>query len=629
MSDFDNSDDEKIQRKPVNSNTLDTSIVDILRVYGSLCDCHELTLSEISCTDLRAENIICVRQFKKGKYGLDRNPISLNGIRGFIVPRSSGSGGSNNVVSAPMSGLSDVEKLTIVLANKSAAMAAYNRGEKPLELYHPYVAGFDQDEIPSVLITTPKKTTVITRGLRGIVIEGSSSNAKNIELSWTGSDVGSESKSTAWDKWDGTLPVRAGDYKLTATVSGGYSHSVSFSVILKPTIIAYTAEDIELLNTFQWSEYNKSPEAILVHNLAIKSGLVDKKDDFSETATGSKVTNKVKSFASNVTGDFNIFYSGSGDKAFIDKNVTAIFGGHLSDETKTALIDKLEAKKTAGFIDATSEFHEAMNNTLTIFFAENSIGKSISKLDTALAVNPSMMLVIDAAKTIVNVKLNIELALESNGAPLVMRNQAKKQLFDMVAIEVVGAAVGGVFLKAGSHAFKVIKSYFGKFKHKFGKSQKPQLTADGRVIPYGKTAAESKTIRMPEGAKNGQYHEIDGQKAFYDKDGFIKLDCKFDTVIDKKHIGSGKDREHFKAANENLREALKKDPSLVKKMGLTKAQIKHIEKDPSVQSPPPDMTWHHHQDTGRMQLVYDEPHGSFRHTGGMAIWGGGYRSKRK
>ncbi len=307
--------------------------------------------------------------------------------------------------------------------------------------------------------------------MRGIDIDGTTLNANNLELTWTGDDVGSESLSATWDKWDGILSIKPGQYKLTATVTGGISHSVSFSVILKPAITAYTAEDIELLNTFIWGDYGRSPEAKLVHDLAIEAGLVDKKDDFTNETPGSKVTNKAKSFASNAKGDFNLFYSGSGDKTFIDKKVTTIFGAHLSDETRTALIDKLEAKKSVGFIDATSEFHEAMNNTLTIFFADNSIGKMISQLDTPLAVNPAMALVMDAAKTVVNVKLNIELSLESNGAPLVMREQAKKQLFDMVAVEVVGMAVGGVVLKASSKAFKVIKSYFGKYKHKFGKSQ--------------------------------------------------------------------------------------------------------------------------------------------------------------
>ncbi|MBN1206993.1 MAG: HNH endonuclease [Myxococcaceae bacterium] len=40
---------------------------------------------------------------------------------------------------------------------------------------------------------------------------------------------------------------------------------------------------------------------------------------------------------------------------------------------------------------------------------------------------------------------------------------------------------------------------------------------------------------------------------------------------------------------------------------------------------PKGYTWHHHQDVGRMQLIKSDAHElSLPHTGGMAIWGGGY-----
>jgi len=44
-------------------------------------------------------------------------------------------------------------------------------------------------------------------------------------------------------------------------------------------------------------DYNKRPEAVLVHDLAIDAGLVDKKDDYSDTTTGLNVTDKVQAFA--------------------------------------------------------------------------------------------------------------------------------------------------------------------------------------------------------------------------------------------------------------------------------------------------------------------------------------------
>jgi len=97
MSDFDDIDssvDEEIQGKLVNPHTLDPSIVDILRPYGSLYDCRELTHLKIPLCNLRTENRICVRQYKKGKYGLDTYPTSLNGLRIFEVTRGGGSSGS-------------------------------------------------------------------------------------------------------------------------------------------------------------------------------------------------------------------------------------------------------------------------------------------------------------------------------------------------------------------------------------------------------------------------------------------------------------------------------------------------------------------------------------------------------
>jgi hypothetical protein len=58
-------------------------------------------------------------------------------------------------------------------------------------------------------------------------------------------------------------------------------------------------------------------------------------------------------------------------------------------------------------------------------------------------------------------------------------------------------------------------------------------------------------------------------------------------------------------------------------MGLTKQQVKFFEKVPAESIAPPGLTWHHHQDLGRMQLVDETQYKLFKHTGGMSIWGGG------
>ncbi|GAA66643.1 hypothetical protein P20429_0755 [Pseudoalteromonas sp. BSi20429] len=152
------------------------------------------------------------------------------------------------------------------------------------------------------------------------------------------------------------------------------------------------------------------------------------------------------------------------------------------------------------------------------------------------------------------------------------------------------------------------------------------LTKDGMVIPYGKTEADAISIQMPKGAEKGKSFTKNGKTITYDKDGFPIFNSKFDVTLDASHLGTQKHGKHFQAANESIRKALIDDPSLAKKMNLTPMQHKFFMKSPSVQSKPPGLTWHHHQDLGKMQLISSIEHKTFLpHTGGMSIWGGGYK----
>jgi hypothetical protein len=85
------------------------------------------------------------------------------------------------------------------------------------------------------------------------------------------------------------------------------------------------------------------------------------------------------------------------------------------------------------------------------------------------------------------------------------------------------------------------------------------------------------------------------------------------------------DGAHFAAANEALGNALRVDPNLGQRLGLTNAQIRHITRQPPSELSPPGLTWQHHQDAGRMQLVNALEHNAFPggHAGGMRLWGGG------
>lgn len=80
----------------------------------------------------------------------------------------------------------------------------------------------------------------------------------------------------------------------------------------------------------------------------------------------------------------------------------------------------------------------------------------------------------------------------------------------------------------------------------------------------------------------------------------------------------------FKECNRQLKEAVESDPDL--KDSFTDEQLADIEDGKT----PEGYVWHHNEETGRMQLVKTEDHdrtqGGAAHTGGKALWGGGYSS---
>ncbi|MCP4326680.1 MAG: hypothetical protein GY951_08610 [Psychromonas sp.] len=88
-------------------------------------------------------------------------------------------------------------------------------------------------------------------------------------------------------------------------------------------------------------------------------------------------------------------------------------------------------------------------------------------------------------------------------------------------------------------------------------------------------------------------------------------------------MNSSDDDAHFQATNERLGELLQKKPNLKDELGLTDKQYKHLTKKIASKRPPKGVTWHHHQDTGKMQLVNESLHARFGHIGGMERWGGG------
>ncbi|QOG47649.1 HNH endonuclease [Neisseria gonorrhoeae] len=70
----------------------------------------------------------------------------------------------------------------------------------------------------------------------------------------------------------------------------------------------------------------------------------------------------------------------------------------------------------------------------------------------------------------------------------------------------------------------------------------------------------------------------------------------------------------MRLATKDLAEAIKRGE--VRSSAFTTKQLKAIEKG---ESKIPDYTWHHHQDTGRMQFVNECLHHDTYHIGGTAM----------
>jgi hypothetical protein len=152
--------------------------------------------------------------------------------------------------------------------------------------------------------------------------------------------------------------------------------------------------------------------------------------------------------------------------------------------------------------------------------------------------------------------------------------------------------------------------------------RKPSLTEDGRILPFKNTRKPAEPI--PNLGKNRAGQTITRGKTTirFDKNGFPEFEPKFETLIDNTHIGTGKPPAHFKAANQKLSSAIEKDPDLARLLGLSSDEVSALATSDLA---PARHKWHHHQDVGRMQLITDAEHrAAIPHTGGMAIWGGGY-----
>ena len=102
---------------------------------------------------------------------------------------------------------------------------------------------------------------------------------------------------------------------------------------------------------------------------------------------------------------------------------------------------------------------------------------------------------------------------------------------------------------------------------------------------------------------------------------FPVFDSTFDVQLPEDLLQNS-NLKQFKECNHQLYEAIEKDPEL--KAKFTDEQIEDIEN----MDTPTGYVWHHNEEVGKMQLVKVEDHdrtqGGAAHTGGKALWGGGY-----
>ncbi|MBX6315409.1 MAG: HNH endonuclease, partial [Isosphaeraceae bacterium] len=137
-----------------------------------------------------------------------------------------------------------------------------------------------------------------------------------------------------------------------------------------------------------------------------------------------------------------------------------------------------------------------------------------------------------------------------------------------------------------------------------------------RIGPEGKRQVRNSRgqwVNIRNGDFAGKTHPVSGVP--FDRNGFPKFDSKFDTKIDPSLHQASDDRQ-FRAATKNLNNAMQNDPSL-------RNQFTQTQRDQIASGETPDgYTWHHHQNTGKMQLVSQDDHAKTGHTGGREIWGG-------
>ena len=112
----------------------------------------------------------------------------------------------------------------------------------------------------------------------------------------------------------------------------------------------------------------------------------------------------------------------------------------------------------------------------------------------------------------------------------------------------------------------------------------------------------------------GRKHPESG--VVFDRKGFPIFDdiAIYDTRLNQKAFYATNRIGQMRMATRELREQI--NSGKISRSQFSPEQLKAIQ---SGRSKIPELTWHHHQDRGRMQLVRERDHNTAKHIGGDAM----------
>ncbi|WP_339202053.1 T7SS effector LXG polymorphic toxin [Peribacillus sp. FSL P2-0133] len=137
-----------------------------------------------------------------------------------------------------------------------------------------------------------------------------------------------------------------------------------------------------------------------------------------------------------------------------------------------------------------------------------------------------------------------------------------------------------------------------------------------RNYKYKERNEDGTTLYTFISTKNGKEYQVN-----YDKGGFPIFHSKYDIFLPEKYYLET-DAVQFEYLSKTLYEEVIRNPELAEKFTAKEYELLKEGRVPKT------LTWHHHQESGRMQIVDYFEHQAAGHTGGRAIWGGGESGRK-